>query len=183
MTDNDEVSQQTVKEQHNTPPSLLSRISGPHTQAAPIKMPVVAAATHPPYVSCWSYMSPVYAVKRRGLYHLSQTATSEKKGGDLLRCFGSSKAYQERPQAYQKVSRSAGPRDGGVPGDCFGRKSRIDSGRAYLVFCFVRALSNPIKLDCVPYSILAGVADLINSLAKPLYLVDTTTDTGPSVRI
>jgi len=48
VTDNDEVSQQPVKEQHNSPPSLLSRISGLHTQAAPIKIPVAAAATHPP---------------------------------------------------------------------------------------------------------------------------------------
>jgi len=49
VTDNDELSQQTVKEQPNTPPSLLSRISGFHTQAAPIKMPVLdAVVTFPP---------------------------------------------------------------------------------------------------------------------------------------
>lgn len=57
-----------------------------------------------------------------------QTATSEEKRADLHRCFGPSKAYQERPQACQKNFRSARPRDGGVPGNRFGRKSRIESG-------------------------------------------------------
>src|SRR5579863_2543243 len=85
-----------------------------------------------------------------------QTATREEKRADLYRCFGSSKAYQERPQACQKICRSAGPRDGGVPGNCFGRKGRIDSGERIWSFCFVRILSNPFKFNCVPYSILAG---------------------------
>jgi len=48
VTDNDELSLQTIKEQPNTPPSLLSRIAGLHIPAAPNPMPRNAAATHPP---------------------------------------------------------------------------------------------------------------------------------------
>jgi THO complex subunit 4 len=48
VTDNDELSPETTKEQPNTPPSLLSRIAGPRIQVASVQAPNNAATTQPP---------------------------------------------------------------------------------------------------------------------------------------
>jgi len=48
VTDGDELSTQTTKEQSNIPPSLLSRIAGPLTQAASDVLPKFTADIHIP---------------------------------------------------------------------------------------------------------------------------------------